>query len=180
MDEDVSRVLVNANEIKDRVAELAEEIDRDYLGQKLLLVGVLRGAFVFLADIAKKLKGRFIFDFISASSYGPVGTESSGSVKLLKGITDPVDGLDVLVVDDILDTGATLSFVTGYMRSKGAKSVKICTLLNKPDRRKVPINADYLGFTIPDEFVVGYGLGYNGEYRNLPYVGVLKDSVWKS
>ena len=180
MDEDISRVLVNANEIKDRVSEIAEEIDRDYLGRKLLLVGILRGAFVFLADIAKQLKGRFAFDFVSASSYGSVGTESNGRVELLKGITDPVDGLDILVVDDILDTGATLSFVTRYIKSKGARSVKICTLLNKPDRRKVPIKADYLGFTIPDEFVVGYGLGYNGEYRNLPYVGVLKDSVWKS
>lgn len=176
----ISKVILTEGEIKKRVEELGAEISRDYDGAKVLLVGILRGAFIFLADVARHLSGRFLFDFVSVSSYGLLGTESSGTVELLKGITVPVKGMDVLVVDDIVDSGLTTDFVSKYIKGKGASSVKLCALLDKPVRRKVHVNVDYVGFTVPDVFVVGYGLGYNDEYRNLPFVGVLRDNVWKT
>ena len=178
--DDVSKILVSEDDIKVRVNELAREISENYKNESFVLVGVLKGAFIFLSDLVKSIKSRCSIDFIVTSSYGLTGTSFSGKVKLLKDISQPIKGKNVIVVDDILDTGSTLNFVLEHLSNYEPKSLEICTLLSKPDRRKINIDAKYVGFTIPDEFVVGYGLGYNEEYRNLPYVGVLKEEVWKA
>lgn len=177
--DDVSKILVSEEDIDLRVKELAKEIGEDYKNESFVLVGILKGAFIFLSDLAKAIENRCSIDFIATSSYGLTGTESSGSVKLLKDISQSIRGKSVVIVEDILDTGSTLDFVLAHLSSYKPKSLEICTLLSKPSRRKINVEAKYVGFTIPDEFVVGYGLGYNEEYRNLPYVGVLKEEIWK-
>lgn len=177
--DDVSKILVSEEDIKVRVKELAAQICKDYMQESFVLVGILKGAFIFLSDLAKAIENRCSIDFIATSSYGLTGTEFSGTVKLLKDISQPIRGKNVIIVEDILDTGSTLDFVLDHLSSYKPKSLEICTLLSKPSRRKINVEAKYVGFTIPDEFVVGYGLGYNEEYRNLPYVGVLKEEIWK-
>lgn len=177
MEKDIKRVLLGEEEIKTIVKNLAEQIDRDYQGKKLVMVGLLKGSVVFLADLMRAVKTKCSIDFMVTSSYG-TGTESSGRLNILKDLSAPIDGCDVLVVEDIIDSGVTLSFILDYLKAKNANSVKLCTLLNKPDRRKKPVPVDYTGAVIPDDFVVGYGLDYAEYYRNLPYIGILKPEIY--
>lgn len=177
MIEQVERILLSEETIKERVKELGEIISKDYEGKELVLVGVLKGSVVFMADLARAIKTPMRLDFMSCSSYGN-STKSSGAVRILKDLDRPIEGKDVLVVEDIVDTGTTLKYLLENLKARKAASVKLVTLLNKPSRRKVDVNIDYNGFDVPDEFVVGYGLDYAELYRNLPYIGVLKESVY--
>ncbi len=177
MHKDCERVLISEAELKNMVKAMADKISEDYKGKKLLLVGLLKGSVMFMADLMKELSIDCKIDFICVSSYGS-STETSGRVNLIKDVSQPVEGMDVLIVEDIIDSGNTLAFILKYFQAKGVNSVKICTLLSKPDRRVVQIPVDYVGAEIPDEFVIGYGLDYAENYRNLPYVGILKRSVY--
>lgn len=177
MHKDCERILISEAEIKTIVKSMADKINEDYKDKNLLLVGLLKGSIVFMADLMKELTVDVKIDFMCVSSYG-TSTESSGRVNIIKDVSQPVEGLDVLIVEDIIDSGNTLSFILKYFEAKGVNSVKICTLLSKPDRRVVEIPVDYMGAEIPDEFVIGYGLDYAENYRNLPYVGILKRSVY--
>jgi len=180
MDQDISRILLTEAQIKERIRELGRQITRDYNARPLHLVGVLKGSVVFMTDLMRQIDLPLTIDFLAISSYG-AGTKTSGVVQLIKDLSNPVEGKDILIVEDILDSGLTLSYITETMKTKDAASVKVCTLLNKPDRRSPSVNvqADYEGFIIPDEFVVGYGLDYNEKYRNLPFIGVLDRKVYQ-
>ena len=181
MNKDIERILISEEEIEKTVTRIAADIDKDYRnsGKKLLLLCILKGSVVFMGELMKKLTIPVEIDFMKVSSYGS-GTTSSGSVKIHLDITrDDISDCDLLVVEDIIDSGCTLSYLTEYLRLKGARSVKTCTLLDKPSRRKVEFTPDYVGIEIPDEFAVGYGLDYDERYRALPYVGVLKPSVYE-
>ena len=164
-------------ELKDRVAELAAQIDRDYAGKEPMLISVLRGSFIFIADLARAIHLPCTVDLMAFSSYGS-GTTSSGQVKITKDLSESIEGRDIIVVEDILDSGNTLSYLFRLLQARHPASVRLCTLLDKPSRRTKPITADYTGFTVDDLFVVGYGLDYAEKYRNLPYIGVLKSSVY--
>ncbi|HET7701234.1 MAG TPA: hypoxanthine phosphoribosyltransferase [Candidatus Limnocylindria bacterium] len=177
--DDIAEVLVDEATIAAKVRELGDRIAHDYRGKDLVLVSILKGALPFLADLMRQIPIPLALDFLEVSSYG-ASTESSGVVRILKDIANPIEGRDVLVVEDILDTGNTLAFVVEHLRSQRPSSVRICTLLDKPARRLVPIDIDYRGFEIPDKFVVGYGLDYAERYRNLPFIGVLKPEVYRS
>lgn len=177
MHKDCERILISEAELKATVKDIAAKISEDYKDKKLLLVGLLKGSVVFMADLMKELTVDCKIDFICVSSYG-ASTESNGRVNLIKDVSQPVEGMDVLIVEDIIDSGNTLAFILKYFEAKGVNSVKICTLLSKPSRRVVQIPVDYIGAEIPDEFVIGYGLDYAENYRNLPYVGILKRSVY--
>lgn len=177
MHKDCERVLISEEELKVMVKKMADQISEDYKDKNLLLVGLLKGSVMFMADLMKEISVDCKIDFICVSSYG-AGTESQGRINLIKDVSQSVEGVDVLIVEDIIDSGNTLSFILKYFEAKGASSVKICTLLSKPDRRVVEIPVDYVGAEIPDEFVIGYGLDYAENYRNLPYVGILKRSVY--
>ena len=172
---EIEEILLAEDEIAARVRELGEQISRDYEGKDLLLVGILKGAFVFLSDLVRNISIPVSVDFVALSSYGG-GTSSSGIVKVTKDVDVSVEGRHVLVVEDIVDTGWTLkmSYLAENLRAGKAASVRVCTLLDKPNRRQVDIELDYVGFVIPNKFVVGYGLDFNGLYRNLPFIGVLK------
>jgi hypoxanthine phosphoribosyltransferase len=173
----IKEILVSSDEIEKRVGELGKQITEDYKGKDLLLVGILKGAVIFMADLAKNIDLPITMDFMAVSSYGK-SSESSGVVKIIKDLDSSVEGKDILIVEDIIDTGFTLGYLTDYLKRRGASSVKICTLLDKPDRRKIQVPVDYKGFVIPDEFVVGYGLDYAEQYRNLPYISALKEEVY--
>ncbi len=180
MNDSIERILVSEEEIAATVARLAAEIDRDYSSEdkRLVLVCILKGSIVFTGDLMKHLTVPVEIDCMKVSSYGS-GTTSTGSVKIHLDITRPdISGCDLLVVEDIIDSGCTLSYLTEYLKLKGAKSVKTCTLLDKPSRRKVKFTPDYVGIEIPDEFAVGYGLDYDERFRALPFVGVLKPEVY--
>lgn len=177
MIKDIERVLVSEEEIKDAVKKIAENIKNDYKDKDVLFVGLLKGSVAFMADLLKAYDASCTIDFMAVSSYGS-GTQSSGRVNIIKDLSQPIEGKDIVIIEDIIDSGNTLSFIKAYFETKKANTVKICTLLNKPSRREVYINVDYIGFDIPDEFVVGYGLDFDEHYRNLPYVGVLKRSVY--
>ena len=177
LDKDVERVLFSEEELKNRVAEIAAEITRDYAGKEPLLVSVLRGSFVFMADLVRQINLPCTVDFMSVSSYG-VGTSSSGQVKIIKDLSEQIEGKDLIVVEDILDSGNTLSYLLKILQARHPASVRLCTLLDKPSRRVKEVELHYAGFSIPDYFVVGYGLDYAERYRNLPYIGVLKPSVY--
>jgi hypoxanthine phosphoribosyltransferase len=167
------RVLLSAEQIRNRIAELGAEIDRDYAeGEPVYLIGVLKGAFIFLADLARAMKTQVRIEFIGISSYGKAKT-SSGQVQLTKDLDVPIEGHHVILVEDILDTGITLSYLAMLMTQRKPKSLRIATLLDKPERRRTPVKVDYVGFRIPDEFVIGYGLDYAEDYRNLKDVCVL-------
>ncbi len=166
-------ILIPADVLQARIAELGAEIARDYAGRKPLLVCVLKGAMVFMADLIRAIDLPLHLDFIAVSSYG-AGTRSTGEVRIVKDLDGAVEGHDLIFVEDILDTGLTLSYLLENFRSRGAASIRIAALLNKPDRRKANIELDYKGFDIPDKFVVGYGLDFDERYRNLPYIGVVK------
>ena len=175
----LSEVLLTEQQIHDRIAELCREIERDYEGRDLLLVGVLRGAVMVMADLARELKRDIEMDWMAVSSYGR-GTRSSGVVRILKDLDTDLIGRNVLIVEDIVDSGLTLSWLRENLESRGAASVEICALLRKPDAAKVDVDARYVGFEIPNAFVVGYGLDYAERYRNLRAVGVLAPHVYAS
>lgn len=177
VDRDVDRVLIDQQQIAAKVGELAEAISRDYAGKDPVLVAVLNGAVVFLSDLMRRLRIPVTIDFVKWSSYGD-STRSSGVVRILKDLDETVEGRHVLVVEDIIDTGLTLHYLLENLRSRSPASVKVVALLDKPSRRRVEVSADYLGFEIPDAFVVGYGLDYARRYRHLPYIGVLKPDVY--
>lgn len=177
MNSDIERVLITEEEIKEAVSRIAKEIERDFEGREVLFVGLLKGSVAFMADLIKAYTKKCTIDFMAVSSYGN-STQSSGRVNIVKDLSQPIEGKDIVIVEDIIDSGNTLSFIKSYFAAKKANEVKICTLLNKPDRRVADIAVDYLGFDIPDEFVIGYGLDYAEYYRNLPYVGILKREVY--
>lgn len=177
MHDDVAKILINKQDISNKVHELGNKISTDYLGKNLVLISILKGSIVFMADLMRNINISVSIDFMSVSSYGS-GTKTSGVVRILKDLDYPIEGLDILIVEDILDSGMTLSYLCSILKRRGANSIKIVTLLDKPQRRQVEIKPDYCGFTIPDEFVVGYGLDYCEKYRNLPYVGVLKPDIY--
>ena len=177
MQNDIAEILVDAKEIRIKVAELGREISEDYRGKNLLLVGLLRGAIVFLSDLMRSIDIPVLLDFIGISSYGD--STESGAVRLVMDLETDIAGLDVLIVEDIVDTGKTLYYLVENLRARQPASLRICALLDKPERRTVPIDVDYVGFRIPDEFVVGYGLDFAEGYRNLPFVGVLKEHLYK-
>lgn len=166
------RVMIPEEKVNKRVAELAEEISRDMNGKPVKLICILKGSCFFTVELAKRLTVPVYFDFMSVSSYGNERS-SSGRVKIVKDLDESVQGEDVLIVEDIIDSGRTLAYLKDIISRRNAASVKICTLLDKPDRRAVDVDVDYVGFNIPDEFVVGYGMDYAQKYRNLPYVGIL-------
>lgn len=169
---DIQKILISEEQLAAKVAELGAAISRDYEGKKLMILGVLKGSVVFMADLLRHITIPVEMDFMAVSSYG-AGVKTTGVVKILKDLDRLIEGYHVLVVEDILDSGMTLSYLTELLRDRGPASVRIATLLDKPERRKVEIKPDYVGFTIPDEFVVGYGLDYAELYRSLPYVGIL-------
>lgn len=177
MNQDIKEVLISEEQLAAKVAELGAQISRDFAGKNLLMVSVLKGSVVFMADLMRQITIPARIDFMAVSSYG-AGVKTSGVVRILKDLEIPLEGYDVLVVEDILDSGMTLNYLRGILKERNPKSISIATLLDKPDRRQVDITPDYVGFVIPDEFVVGYGLDYGEKYRNLPYVGVLKPSVY--
>ena len=177
MKEDVLRVLLSEDEIREKVRELGGKITADYKNSNLMLVTVLKGAVVFLADLLRQIDVPAEIDFMVVSSYGS-GVKSSGVVKIVKDLDVPLAGKDILIVEDILDSGLTLSYIKELLESRGPRSIRIATLLDKPSRRKVDLQADYIGFSVPDEFVIGYGLDYDEKYRNLPYIGILKPEVY--
>jgi hypoxanthine phosphoribosyltransferase len=168
------QLLISRREIEATVKNLATEINRDYRDKNPLLIGILKGSFIFMADLIRLLDFPLEVDFVRLSSYGR-GTESSGKVKVVQGISCQITGRDVLVVEDIVDTGHSLTFVLDYLQDKMPASLKLCVLADKPSRRQVPITIDYLGFTVPDKFLVGYGLDWDEKYRNLPDICVLSD-----
>ena len=178
MDQDIDRILVSEQELKAKVAELGAAISRDYAGKQLLLVSILKGSVVFMADLMRAVTIPCAIDFMVVSSYGGSNTMSTGLVKIIKDLDADLSGKDVLIVEDILDTGITLSHLMPMLKMRNPNSVRLCTILSKPTRLQTEIEPDYLGFEVPDEFVVGYGLDYDEKYRNLPYVGVLKSQVY--
>jgi hypoxanthine phosphoribosyltransferase len=175
--DDIAEILLDADVIKQKVRELGARIADDYAGRDLVLVSILKGALPFLADLMREVPIHCSLDFLEVSSYG-AGTTSSGVVRILKDLAKPIEGRHVLVVEDILDTGHTLSYVIEHLRGQHPASLGLCALLDKPARRVVPIGVDYKGFEIPDKFVVGYGLDFAERYRNLPFIGVLKPEVY--
>ena len=174
---EIAKILVSREDIAKRVKELAELINRDYAGKPLLVVCILRGATIFFADLFRELTGDVEVDFIAVSSYGS-GATTSGEVKMLKDFSSPVAGKHLLIVEDIIDTGVTLVYLKRLLEARGPASVKLCALLDKPSRRKVELKGDYIGFEIPNEYVVGYGLDYAEKFRNLPDVCVLSPEVY--
>lgn len=177
MDRDIQEILYTEEQIQAKVKELAQQISRDFAGRNLLVICVLKGAFIFMADLVKSITIPLEIDFMAVSSYG-ASTKTSGVVKILKDLDIPVEGRDVLIVEDIIDSGLTLSYLIDVLERRNALSVTVVTLFDKPARRTVELEPDYKGFTLPDAFVVGYGLDYAEKYRNLPYIGILKEEVY--
>lgn len=167
------RVLLKEEEVEKRICEVAEMINRDYAGKQVHLICILKGGVFFTCELAKRLTVPVSMDFMSVSSYGG-DTKSSGVIKIVKDLDEPLRDKNVIVVEDIVDSGRTLSYLLDMLKARGPKSMALCTLLDKPDRRVIDVKVDYTGFQIPDEFVVGYGLDYDQRYRNLPYIGVVK------
>lgn len=177
MNQDIEKILVTEDELRAITHKLGEQITKDYAGKKLLVVGVLKGSIYFLTDLSRYIDLPCQLDFIQASSYGS-GTESSGTIKITRDIAEDLSGFDVLLVEDILDTGRTLKHICDMLSKRNPESIAVVTLLDKPARRVADISADYVGVDVPNEFVVGYGLDYDQYYRNLPYIGVLKEEVY--
>lgn len=178
LDGNIEKVLVTKEELEAINARLGAQITKDFEGKNLLVVGILKGSIYFLADLTRYIDLPLKLDFLAVSSYGG-GTRSSGAVKIIKDIDIDLAGYDVLLVEDILDSGRTLEYVSKMLSARGANSISIVTLLDKPERRVVDINPDYVGCDVPDEFVVGYGLDYDQEYRNIPYIGSLKREIYE-
>jgi hypoxanthine phosphoribosyltransferase len=176
--DDVEEILLDSETVANRVAELGAQLSADYVGRDPVLVSVLKGSLVFLADLMRAMDLPSSIDLMEVSSYG-ASTETSGQVRILKDLSRPIDGRDVIVVEDIIDTGLTLNYLLRYLADRAPVSITVCCLLDKPARRLADITIDYRGFTIPDRFVIGYGLDYDERYRNLPYIGVLKPSIYR-
>ncbi|HEY2917231.1 MAG TPA: hypoxanthine phosphoribosyltransferase [Candidatus Limnocylindrales bacterium] len=177
---DIGEVLLTEAQIQARVAELGAQVSADFAGRSLTMVSVLKGSLPFMADLMRSIDRPLRIDLMEVSSYGGATTESSGLVRILKDLSSSIEGEDVLICEDIIDTGLTLNYLVRYLRGKRPASLRICTLLDKPARRLVEIDVDYIGFTIPDQFVVGYGLDYGELYRNLRFVGVLRPEVYSA
>ena len=177
MIDDIEKVLLTEEDIQKKVKEIGEKITHDYEGKNLMLVSVLKGSVAFMADLMRAIDLPLKIDFMSVSSYGS-GTSSSGVVKINKDLDIDLHGVDLLIVEDILDSGKTLHYITKMLSDRGTASIRIACLLDKPERQVVPLSADYTCFDIPDKFVVGYGLDYDQKYRNLPYIGVLKPEIY--
>lgn len=177
MHKDIAEILYTEEMLKDAVTKLGKQISKDYKDKNLFMVSVLKGSLVFMADLMRAIDIPCSIDFLSVSSYGS-GTKTSGEVRMIKDLDCPLENKDLLIVEDILDSGVTLSYLKKTLAARNPRSIKICTLLDKPDRRKTDIIADYRCFVIPDAFIVGYGLDYDEQYRNLPYVGILKPEVY--
>lgn len=165
----IGTVLITEEQIREKAAEIGKQIEQDYEGKDLVMVGILRGAVPWMADVMKNVNLDMTIDFMAVSSYG-AATKSSGVVKINKDLESNIDGKHIIIVEDIVDSGVTLNYLEGYLLSRGAASLKICTLLDKPEGRRVEIDVDYIGFTVDDRFIVGYGLDYDQKYRNLPYI----------
>lgn len=178
MNDDIEKVLFSEEQLKAVIKSLGEQITRDYEEKNLLLVSILKGSVIIMADLMREIKIPAEIDFMAVSSYGG-DTKTSGTVKIIKDLDRDIAGYDLLIVEDILDSGKTLSYLKDILTARNPKSIKICTLFDKPERREVPnIKADYVGAVVPDEFIVGYGLDYDQKYRNLPFVGILKERVY--
>jgi hypoxanthine phosphoribosyltransferase len=178
LEKDLARILITREQLQDRITELGATISRDYAGKDLLLLCILKGGVLFLSDLVRAIHIPHAIDFMAISSYGGARTESSGVVRIIMDLNANIANRNVLIVEDIIDTGRTLTYITELLKTRNPTSVKICTLLNKPSRREVDVPLDYIGFDIPNEFVVGYGLDYNEIYRNLPFIGVLKVELY--
>ena len=178
LERDIAEVLITSEQIQAKVAELGARISADYQDREVTLVSVLKGSLPFMADLMRSIRVPLTIDLMEVSSYGGATTETTGLVRILKDLSSPIEGREVLIVEDIIDTGLTLNYLIRYLNGKNPVSLRICTLLDKPARRLVEIPIDYLGFTIPDRFVVGYGLDYGERYRNLPFIGVLRPEVY--
>ena len=178
MHKDIEKILYTEEELSRRVKELGAQIAADYAGRQPMLISVLRGSYVFMADLTRAIDLDVTVDFMAVSSYG-AGTVSSGQVEIKKDLSDSIEGRDRIIVEDILDSGNTLYYLMDVLRARRPASIRVCALMDKPERRTKPITADYVGFEVPDEFVVGYGLDYDELYRNLPYIGVLKPCVYE-
>ena len=176
-DNDIQEVLFSEEQLKNRVQEIARQITADYQGKEIMLISVLRGSFVFMADLCRAIDLPCTLDFMAVSSYGK-GTKSSGQVQITKDLSEDITDRHIIVVEDILDSGNTLSYLLKILENRHPASIRLCTLLDKPDRRVKPVQVHYSGFTLPDAFVVGYGLDYAEKYRNLPYIGILKPRVY--
>ena len=179
MNKDIEKILVTEEELAQVTKKLGEQITRDYTGKKLLIVGVLKGSIYLLTDLSRHIDLPCHIDFVQASSYGS-GTVSSGEIEIIKDISEDLSGFDVLLVEDILDTGRTLKHIHDMLSKRNPESIAVVTLLDKPSRREVDIYADYIGIDVPNAFVVGYGLDYDQYYRNLPYIGILKEEIYKA
>ena len=177
LEHDIQEILFSEDQLKARVAEIARQIEQDYAGKEIMLISVLRGSFIFMADLCRAIRLPCTLDFMAVSSYGK-GTTSSGQVQITKDLSEDITGRHVIVVEDILDSGNTLSYLLKILENRHPASIRLCTLLDKPERRVKPVEVHYTGFSIPDAFVVGYGLDYAERYRNLPYIGVLKPEVY--
>ena len=175
---DVEKVLLSEEQLSQKIAELGEEISKDYQGKEIVAICVLKGAILFMADLARAVKVPMALDFMAVSSYGN-GTSTSGTVRILKDLDNSIEGKHVLVVEDIIDSGVTLKYLLKNLKSRKPASIKLCTLLNKQERRRVEVDIDYCGFTVPDYFLVGYGLDYAEKYRNLPFIGILKPAIYE-
>jgi hypoxanthine phosphoribosyltransferase len=180
MHADVAEILITEEQIRDKVRELGLKVTADYAESSVTLVSVLKGSLPFMADLMRAIEIPVQIDLMEVSSYGGATTETSGLVRILKDLSSSIAGKDVLIVEDIIDTGLTLNYLLRYLRGKNPRSLKICALLDKPARRLVEIPIDYRGFTIPDEFVVGYGLDYGEYYRNLPFIGILRRELYET
>lgn len=178
MEQDIDRIIVSKQEIKSKVEYLGKSISEDYKGRSLILVGILKGANIFMADLARAITEKIQLEYMVVSSYG-TGAQSSGKINIIKDIGGSIEGKDILLVEDIVDTGLTLKFLKKYLKDRGTASVKICALLDKPQRRKADIHIDYMGYNVPNEFIVGYGIDYAEFYRNLPYIASLKREVYE-
>ena len=177
MKNDIESVLISAEEIQRKVSEMGRQISADYAGKEPVFVGVLKGCFIFMSDLMRNVDINCTMDFLAVSSYS--GTSTTGAVKINKDLSEDIEGRDVIIVEDILDSGITLSYLKGYLLNRKPASIKIATLMDKPARRRAEVYADYSCFEVPDAFVVGYGLDYNEKYRNLPYIGVLKPEIYE-
>ena len=177
MTDDIARIFFTEDELKQKVRELGRTLSEEYEGKHPIFVSVLKGSFVFMADLMREVSIYCDVDFMTVSSYGR-GTKSTGAVKIIKDLSYDIEGRNIIIIEDILDSGITLSYLKNYLMMRNPESIKICTLLDKPDRRQADIKADYMGFICPDEFIVGYGLDYDEKYRNLPYIGVLKPEIY--
>ncbi len=179
LEEDIARILISEDEIQKRIAELGQQISADYVEQIPFVVAVLKGAYVFLADLCRQLSVPHEVHFMAISSYGGRATESSGVVRILMDLAASPEGRHVLIIEDIVDSGRTLDYILRNLRTRDPANMRVCTLLSKPSRRAIEVPLDYVGFQIPDEFVVGYGLDFDEHYRNLPFIGVLKPELYQ-